>query len=286
MCRAFEDRDVPEEKVESILDAARRFPSAGHTQPQEFIVVRDPGVKEALGRAALDQMFLADAPVLIAVVSDTDRSAARYRRRGVEFYSILDGGFASMLVLLAAVELCSLHFHYGSDPEAIVANALFADGAGAAVLGATDRDGGRDAGDLRLLGTGSFVFPDSKDAMSWKIGDHGFEMTLSRNVPALISRHLRPWIESWLDRQDLSMAKVASWAVHPGGPRILEAVEDALELAPHVLDVSRMVFERYGNMSSPTVLFILDRLMARRAPRPCVALGFGPGLAVEAALFV
>lgn len=104
MCRAFEDRDVPEEKVEAILDAARRFPSAGHTQPQEFVVIRDRGVKEALGRAALDQMFLADAPVVIAVVSDTNRSAARYGRRGVEFYSILDGGFASMLVLLAAVD--------------------------------------------------------------------------------------------------------------------------------------------------------------------------------------
>lgn len=104
MCRAFEDREVPREKVEAILDAAKRFPSAGHTQPQEFIVVRDPGVREALGRAALGQMFLAEAPVLIAVVSDTERSAARYGRRGVEFYSILDGGFASMLVLLAAVD--------------------------------------------------------------------------------------------------------------------------------------------------------------------------------------
>lgn len=104
MCRGFEDRDVPEETVEAILDSARRFPSAGHTQPQEFVVVRDRGVRQALGHAALDQMFLADAPVLIAVVSDTDRSAARYGRRGVEFYSILDGGFASMLVLLAAVD--------------------------------------------------------------------------------------------------------------------------------------------------------------------------------------
>ncbi|HEX6207262.1 MAG TPA: nitroreductase family protein, partial [Actinomycetota bacterium] len=97
MCRSFEDREVPEEKVEAILDAARRFPSAGHTQPQEFILVRDPGVKDALGRAALGQMFLARAPIVIAVVSDVDRSAAVYGERGVRFYSILDGGFASML---------------------------------------------------------------------------------------------------------------------------------------------------------------------------------------------
>ncbi len=103
MCRSFEDRDLPQEKVDAVIDAARRFPSAGHTQPQEFVVVREESVKEALGSAALDQMFLADAPVVIAVVSDTKRSAAVYGRRGIEFYSILDGGFASMLVLLAAV---------------------------------------------------------------------------------------------------------------------------------------------------------------------------------------
>lgn len=104
MCRGFEDRDVPKEKVDAILDAARRFPSAGHTQPQEFIVVRDERLKGDLGHAALDQMFLADAPVVIACISDTKRSAARYGKRGVDFYSILDGGFASMLALLAAVD--------------------------------------------------------------------------------------------------------------------------------------------------------------------------------------
>ena len=104
MCRAFEDREVSEEKIAALLDAARRYPSAGHTQPQEFVVVRDQRVREELGRAALDQMFLAEAPVVIAVVSDTARSAARYGRHGVEFYSILDGGFASILVLLAAVD--------------------------------------------------------------------------------------------------------------------------------------------------------------------------------------
>lgn len=104
MCRGFEHRNVPETKIDSILDSARRFPSAGHTQPQEFIIVRDRTMKEELAHAALDQMFLADAPVVIACISDTKRSAARYGRRGVDFYSILDGGFASMLVLLAAVD--------------------------------------------------------------------------------------------------------------------------------------------------------------------------------------
>ena len=104
MCREYTDQDVTDDQVEIILDLAARFPSAGHTQPQEFIVVRDQSVKEDLGHAALDQMFLADAPVVIAVVSDTERSRDTYGRRGVEFYSVTDGAFASMLVLLAAVD--------------------------------------------------------------------------------------------------------------------------------------------------------------------------------------
>ena len=104
MCRAYTGDDVPEEQVDAIVRTASRSPSAGNTQPQEFIVVRDRSVKRQLGRAALGQMFLAEAPVVIAVVSDTDRSKPRYGRRGVEFYSVVDGAFASMLVLLAAVD--------------------------------------------------------------------------------------------------------------------------------------------------------------------------------------
>src|SRR5438309_4291951 len=104
MCRAYTDEDVSDELVRSILEVGLRSPSAGNTQPQEFIVVRDPAVKEELGRAAFGQTFLAEAPVVIAVVSDTRRSAARYRERGVAFYSVVDGAFASLLLLLAAID--------------------------------------------------------------------------------------------------------------------------------------------------------------------------------------
>ena len=103
MCREYLDRDVPPEKIDRILDLASRYPSAGHTQPQEFIMVRDRQVKEALAHAALDQMFIAEAPLVIVVVSDTRRSVPRYGKRGVNFYSIIDGSFAAMLILLAVV---------------------------------------------------------------------------------------------------------------------------------------------------------------------------------------
>ena len=104
MCREFLERDVPQEKIDRILELASRYPSAGHTEPQEFIVVRNRRMKEDLAHAALDQMFVAQAPVVIVVVSDVRRSARRYGERGVRFFSIIDGAFVAMLILLAVVE--------------------------------------------------------------------------------------------------------------------------------------------------------------------------------------
>jgi predicted naringenin-chalcone synthase len=189
-------------------------------------------------------------------------------------------------VLMVAVELCSLHYHYGWDPQKIVANALFADGAAAVVGGATDPPANGHGEPWRLAASGSCVFPDSEDAMTWVIGDHGFEMTLSPRVPDLIGAHLRPWAEAWLGKCGLRLSDVASWAIHPGGPRIVSSALAALGLPESAGDVSNQVLAEHGNMSSPTVLFILERMRRAQAPRPCVALGFGPGLAVEAALLV
>jgi nitroreductase len=104
MCREFLERDVPQEKIDRILELASRYPSAGHTEPQEFIVVHNRRMKEDLAHAALDQMFVAQAPVVIVVVSDVRRSARRYGERGVRFFSIIDGAFVAMLILLAVVE--------------------------------------------------------------------------------------------------------------------------------------------------------------------------------------
>lgn len=185
-------------------------------------------------------------------------------------------------VLLVAVELCGLHYHYGWDPQKVVANALFSDGAAAVVVAA----GADDPAAWRVADTASCIVPDSTEAMTWRIRDHGFEMSLGRKVPELIASHLKPFLEEWLAEHGLDVAAVGSWAVHPGGPRILQAVEETLALPADALATSRSVLADCGNLSSPTVLFILDRLRRAGAARPCVALGFGPGLAVEAALFI
>jgi predicted naringenin-chalcone synthase len=187
-------------------------------------------------------------------------------------------------VLLCAAELCSLHFRYGGGAGQSVTNALFADGA-AALVAAPAAEAPAGAGSWRVKACGSVVVPGTEGAMTWRVGDHGFEMTLAPEVPGLIRAHLAGWLGGWLGRHGLRPGDVASWAVHPGGPRVLDAVRDALGLAKAALDDSRAVLASYGNMSSPTVIFILDRLAARQAPRPCVALGFGPGLVAEAVLF-
>ena len=184
--------------------------------------------------------------------------------------------------LLCCVELCSLHFQYGWDPQRVVANALFADGAAAVV--------GRNKGDSasttlpRVVANGCRVLPDSRDAMTWRIGNHGFEMTLSPRVPDLVEENLAGWLEPWLAEQGLGVSDIGGWAIHPGGPRVISAVESALDLPRDAGRHSRDVLQECGNMSSPTVLFILDRLRQASTPRPWVGLAFGPGLTIEAVL--
>jgi len=185
--------------------------------------------------------------------------------------------------LLVALELCSLHAQPGMGNGDVVANAIFADGA-AAVVGRCDagvREGADDA--WALVDTRSVRVPDSDDAMTWSIGDRGFRMTLSSRVPDLLERHLAPAVDAWLAEAGLTRGDVRSWAVHPGGVRILEAAGRALGLGPEALDASRRVLREHGNMSSPTVLFVVDEMRRSGGGLPCVLLAFGPGLMVEMA---
>lgn len=184
-------------------------------------------------------------------------------------------------VMVCAVELCSLHHQYGWNPEHVVSNALFADGA-AAVVGHGSNENTTAA--WQVAASGSVILPETEDLMSWRIGDHGFKMTLSPRVPDVISQSLRPQLQPWLAKHGTSIEEIGSWAIHPGGPKILTACAEAAQLEPDALAPSRKVLADYGNMSSPTVLFILKELQAAGAALPCVMLAFGPGLTVEMAL--
>ncbi|MEM7312008.1 MAG: type III polyketide synthase [Planctomycetota bacterium] len=186
-------------------------------------------------------------------------------------------------VLLCAVELCSLHYQYGSERDQMVANALFSDGA-AAVVGTSSTGPYESTTNMELTANGSSIIPDTRDMMGWRIDDHGFCMTLSPQVPAIINEQLAPWMDAWLKSHSLTRADIQGWCVHPGGPRILQATEDSLELSSDALAPSRQILSQFGNMSSPTILFVLQNMLAQATKTPIVMLGFGPGLAIEAAL--
>jgi predicted naringenin-chalcone synthase len=176
---------------------------------------------------------------------------------------------------------------YGWNPEQVVANALFADGAAAVVASAhpSPVNPSPTHQSLALRCSGSMVIPNSADLMHWEIGDHGFAMGLSPLVPETVGAALLPWLRDWLKEQAIELEAVTSWAVHPGGPRILSTCAEVLSLEPKLLLESRGVLEDHGNMSSATILFILERLWRQGRSGPCVALAFGPGLSAEVALF-
>jgi predicted naringenin-chalcone synthase len=179
-------------------------------------------------------------------------------------------------VLVVCVELCTLHLGVSDEPEQIVAMSLFADGAAAAVVTARETAGPSLAFDGFLTG----VLPDSIDEMRWTIGDTGFVMHLSSRVPAHIGRGIRSSLAPLLpDGPDA----VDAWAVHPGGRSIVDNVQEALALPDAAMAPTRGVLARYGNMSSPTVLFVLRELLAERTSGTVCAMAFGPGLTLEAA---
>jgi predicted naringenin-chalcone synthase len=199
---------------------------------------------------------------------------------GLRVAAALSHSVPASKVLLCCVELCSLHHQYAADPQQVVANALFSDGAAAIVGNYTDSPDCQ----WRLIDQFSHVLPETAGLMAWQIGDNGFDMRLSPHVPGVIKQMLKPWLCEQLSRHSLKIEDISSWAIHPGGPRILTACADALGLDYTCLEPSRRVLADYGNMSSPTILFILDRLRAKAENLPCVMLAFGPGLTIEAAL--
>jgi predicted naringenin-chalcone synthase len=186
------------------------------------------------------------------------------------------------VVLTCSVELCSLHHFYGWHPERVIANGLFSDAAGAAVCRADDEYNNLP---FRLVGQASTIVPETSDAMSWRIGDHGFDISLSPDVPRLIEENLAAWLQEFLTTSGHSIASVGAWAIHPGGPRILDACRDTLALREEQLLDAREILAQHGNMSSATILFLLERMRRENRARPVLTLGFGPGLTIETMLF-
>jgi len=191
------------------------------------------------------------------------------------------------MVLMVCVELCSLHLQQEVNAQTMVASALFADGAAAAVLRSSDTgryetdhahaivDGMSPALGRVTLGSSRLV-DAQRDAMTWRITDAGFVMSLSRSVLAVLGRELDTFV------RDASPATPATFVIHPGGPGILDAADAALRPFDHRgVACSRDVLRRFGNMSSGTVLFVLKETLRQGLPLPMMLLAFGPGLTLE-----
>jgi len=181
-------------------------------------------------------------------------------------------------VLLVCVELCSLHVQPDLTRDALVAASLFGDGAAAVVVG---RETSARPALVRPGRAASRLIPDGGAHLAWHVGDTGFQMRLSAYVPQLLGIDVGAFVAPLAGGLD-----VTSWCVHPGGPAILSRIEAALGLTTGHLDASRAALRAHGNLSSATVLFVLERELARMAEGDRgVMLGFGPGLTLEGMAF-
>ncbi len=184
-------------------------------------------------------------------------------------------------VLLVCVELCSLHRHEGMETGSLVAQSIFADGAAAVVVGASD------AARAPLVELGqarTHLEPGTRGALTWELQDDGFAVHLAPELPAIVGRHVARFVAPLLDGVDA--VKARAWLVHPGGAAILRAVERALGLDPRDLASTWSVLRRLGNTSSAAILYVLEEALPDLAPgSEGVMLGFGPGLTFEGLRF-
>ena len=294
------------------------FPNNWHLKPSPSTEVRNqlyqsyaPKIAESAAVQAIQQASLDPASVThLIVVSCTGFSApgldvqliqrlglqADINRTMIGFmgcYAAFNGfktahsicqSYPDAHVLLVCVELCTLHCQTEDSLESVVINALFGDGAAAAVL--SPKSSADAVGKLAYVDGYSLLTDNTLGLMSWTIGNTGFLMTLSPQVPKAIAQHLPAYLTKFLDSHGLAESAIDFWAVHPGGRLILEQVQDLLQLADGTLQASYDVLRQYGNMSSGTILFVLKRILAQQTQlQRGIAMAFGPGLTIEGCLF-
>jgi len=189
--------------------------------------------------------------------------------------------YPDQIAVLLSVELCSLTWQRDDFTVAnLIATGLFGDGA-AAVLVAGDNVKLKGP---KILGSACSFYPDTQDVMGWKISEKGFQVVLSPDVPKVVRENLGRDVDTFLAQHEMTRAQVDSWIMHPGGPKVLEAVADALDLHNGELQLSWDDLQRVGNLSSASVLVVLDEVMTHRRPKPgsrSILAAMGPGFCSE-----
>jgi alkylresorcinol/alkylpyrone synthase len=174
--------------------------------------------------------------------------------------------------LFVTIETCSIAIRLDSDdPAAIVATALFGDGAAAAVVQAGTE------GIATIAGAGERMWPETLNIMGWRVEDPGLAVVFDRAIPPFVEAELAAAVDGMLARMGRDRRDIDRFCCHPGGVKVIDAIEAALELPVGTLDLERDVLNDCGNMSAPTVLFVLDRLIARGLPETVLMTAFGPG---------
>jgi alkylresorcinol/alkylpyrone synthase len=174
--------------------------------------------------------------------------------------------------LFVTVETCSISIRLDSeDPAAVVATALFGDGAAAAVITAGEHSL------ARIAGSAEKIWPDTLRIMGWDVEDPGLAVVFDRAIPPFIEAELAGAVDGMCAQLGISREDIDRFCCHPGGVKVLDAIEQALELGQGALNLEREVLRDYGNMSAPTVMFVLDRLLQRGLPDRVMMTAFGPG---------
>lgn len=181
-------------------------------------------------------------------------------------------------VMIVCTELCTLHFQKDASPDSIASTLLFGDGSAAALV---MHDDATPKG-LNLKSFYSEVVPKGKRDMAWELSSTGFLMTLSGYIPDLIKEDFAPLVERALQHAGLQQQEISNWCIHPGGRRIVDTIHKSLQIPEGKLQACYDVLRDYGNMSSPTILFVLKELMQRSSSDESIfGAAFGPGLTME-----
>jgi predicted naringenin-chalcone synthase len=190
-------------------------------------------------------------------------------------------------VLIVCVELCTLHFQPKNNHDNLLSNTIFGDGAAAVVIVPDTSANQHYQGGMSINGFYSLLLNKGKDLMGWNITPVNFEMVLDAKVPEFIGNEVDDIVLKAGIKLNITPDKIDNWAIHPGGKKILDTIKKQLKLNDTDLQYSYKVLDEYGNMSSPTILFVLNEIMqAEHKPNETVfSIGFGPGLSIETAMF-
>lgn len=279
----FEEKAVPL-AIEAILDSFKKLKTTVNAFGVTHLItvsctgISAPGIDSAL----MEQLGLPN-DIHHTSVNFIGCNAAFHALKMADAFTKADN---NAKVLIVCVELCTLHFQPKNDHDNLLSNTIFGDGA-AAVIVTSDAHQDNQQKCLAMNGFYSLLLSKGKQLMGWNITPVNFEMVLDSKIPEFIGAEIEIILRKANRSFNISSETITDWAIHPGGKKILDTIKECLKLNEADMQYSYKVLEQYGNMSSPTILFVLNELMqAEPAKRKTIfSMGFGPGLNIETALF-